>query len=65
MKVITEGQIADLGIGYEIKVEESKLKISAVADFDKLIDAAAEKVPGNNPIEILVVSMIKQGLKAL
>jgi hypothetical protein len=65
MKVIAEGQIAELGIGYEVKVEDAKLKIAAVADFDKLVDAAAEKIPGNSPMEILVLSMIKQGLKAI
>lgn len=65
MKELLKGEVADLGIGYAIKIEDAKLKIEASADLEKLVDKAAEAVPGQSPIELIVVSLVKQAVKGL
>lgn len=64
-KELLKGEIGDLGIGYEIKIEDGKIKVAATADLERLVDKAGEAIPGDNPIELLVLGMIKQSLKAL
>lgn len=66
-KELLQGQVGDLGIGYEIKVEDGALKISAVADFAALISKGESMLPagGLQPIEVMILEVVKQSIKAL
>lgn len=67
MKELVQGQVGDLGIGYEVKVEDGALKISAVVDFGKLIEKGEAVLPEGSlkPIEMIVLEMAKQAIKSL
>lgn len=63
MKELAKGEIAG-AIGYEAKIEDAKVKISATVDLVKLIDLAAEKVEGG-AIEVIVVNLAKSAVSSL
>lgn len=64
MKELAHGQIGKI-IGYEVKVEDGKLKISAVVDLIAGVDEAAIAVPGDSAMEALIVQLAKNALLAL
>lgn len=65
MKELVKGDLADIGLGYEAKLEEGKIKISAVLDLTKLVDKGAVAVPGDSAIELLIVQLLKQAVLSL
>lgn len=65
MKELLKGELADFGLGYEVKVEEGKVKIAGTLDLTKLIDKAAEAIPGDSTLEILMVQIAKQAVKSV
>lgn len=67
MKPIVSGQIANLPISYEVKVEDGALKISAMADFAGLIDIGEKALPEGSmkPFEVMMLEMVKQAVKSL
>lgn len=67
MKELIQGQIGDFGIGYEAKVEDGALKISAVVDFAKLIEKGEAALPEGSlkPIEVAVLEIVKQAVKGI
>ena len=67
MKQIVAGQVGDLGIGYEVKIEEGALKVSAVADFGVLIAKGEQMLPAGalQPFEVMILEMVKQAVKAI
>lgn len=66
-KVIVGGEVADLALGYEVKIEDGKGKVSAVVDLAALVEKAESKLPENSlkPIEVAVLEIVKQSIKAL
>lgn len=64
MKELIKGQVGKV-IGYEAKIEDGKLKISAVVDMLAGVDEAAAAVPGDSPIEAIVVQLAKSAIQAL
>ncbi len=64
-KVLAEGKVEAVAAAYSVKIEDSKMKVAVEADLAALVDKAAAAVPGDSPLELLVVGMIKQGVAAL
>jgi len=64
MKDLIHGQVGKV-IGYEVKVEDGKLKISAVVDLLAGIDEAALAIPGDSPIEAIVAQLAKSAIQSL
>lgn len=64
---IVTGQVANLPIGYSIKVEDSKLEVAAYADLAALVDVAEKALPEGSlkPIEVMALEMVKSALKTL
>lgn len=64
-KELFKGEIAQVGATYEGKIEDGILSVSVNQDLGVLIDKAAAAIPGDSPIELLVVNLLKQGIKTL
>jgi hypothetical protein len=64
-KELFAGRVEAIAADYKAEVVDGKLKVSAESDLTVLIDKAAEAVPGESPIEALIVNLLKQGVKAL
>ncbi|HYE73235.1 MAG TPA: hypothetical protein VEF04_07890 [Blastocatellia bacterium] len=65
MKQLAAGKVEAVCAEYEVKVDEGRLEVSAKADLCALVDKAAEAVPGESAMEMLVVGLLKQAVKAL
>lgn len=64
-KELVKKAIPDLCAVVEVKIEDSKVKVSAEADLAALVDKAAVAIPGEGGLEQLAVALIKQGLASL
>jgi len=64
MKELVQGKIGKI-IGYEVKVEQGQLKISAVVDLIAGVDEAALAIPGDSPVEALIAQLAKNALMSL
>lgn len=66
-KEIVQGQIGNLPISYEVKIEDGALKISANADFAGLIDIGEKGIPEGSlkTVEIMVLELVKSAVKSL
>lgn len=62
---IVKGDLVEWGLGYVAKLEEGKIKVSVEQDLTKLVDKAAEAIPGDSPIEKLIVELSKQAIRAI
>lgn len=64
LKVLLEGTSKG-GLTYDAKIEDGKIKIAAELDISALIDMGADAIPGDSPVEQLVVTLIKTAVKAV
>lgn len=64
-KELITGTLDQAATKYEAKIEDGKLKVTTETDLIALVDKGAELVPGDNPIELMVVQAIKMGIRAL
>ena len=64
MKEVVQGQLGKI-IGYEVKIEDGKLKVSAVVDLMAGIDEAVAAIPGDSPMEALIAQLVKSALMAV
>ncbi len=63
MKELIKGDLNGV-IGYEAKIEDGEIKISASVKLEGLIDLAAAQVDGG-AVEMVVVQLAKQVVKGL
>jgi hypothetical protein len=64
MKEVVQGQLGKI-IGYEVKIEDGKLKIAAVVDLMASVDEAVAAIPGDSAIEALIAQLVKSALMAI
>lgn len=64
-KELAKGDLVEWGLGYEVKLEDGEVKVAAKISLLKLVDKAAEAVPGEGGVEALVVEIAKQAIKAI
>jgi hypothetical protein len=64
MKDLIVGQVGGM-LGYEAKIEDGKLKISAVVDLAASVDEIAKMVPGDSAVEMLICQLAKSAIKAI
>jgi hypothetical protein len=63
-KELVKGELADFGLGYEVKIESGEVKISANVSLLKLVDKAADQVNGG-ALEVIIVQLVKEAIKGL